>query len=65
MGFEVLQQLQKNPLTQSIPVVLLTANADRVNRREIVAPAGIVETIAKPFDAVTLPNQVAIACGWN
>jgi two-component system, OmpR family, alkaline phosphatase synthesis response regulator PhoP len=64
-GFEVLQQLQKNPLTQPIPVVLLTANADQVNRREIVAPAGIVETIAKPFDALTLPNQVAIACGWT
>jgi CheY-like chemotaxis protein len=64
-GFEVLQQLQKNPLTQAIPVVLLTANSDQVNRREISAPVGIVKTIAKPFDALTLPNQVAIACGWS
>jgi CheY-like chemotaxis protein len=64
-GLEVLQQLQKNPLTQSIPVVLLTANADQVNRGEIVSPVGIVETIAKPFDALTLPRQVAIACGWT
>jgi CheY-like chemotaxis protein len=64
-GFEVLEHLQENPLTQSIPVVLLTANADRVNRRDMVAPVGIVETISKPFDALTLPNQIAIACGWN
>jgi CheY-like chemotaxis protein len=64
-GFEVLQHLQENPLTQSIPVVLLTANADRVNRREIGAPVGIVETISKPFDVLTLPHQIAIACGWN
>jgi CheY-like chemotaxis protein len=63
-GFEVLQQLQKNSLTQSIPVVLLTANADRVDCREKIVPAGIVEIVAKPFDALTLPNQVAIACGW-
>jgi CheY-like chemotaxis protein len=64
-GFEVLQQLQENPLTQSIPVVLLTANADRVQRGEMVIPVGIVETISKPFDALTLPSQIAIACGWN
>jgi CheY-like chemotaxis protein len=64
-GFEVLQHLQKNPLTQSIPVVLLTANADRVNSQESSASAGIVKTIPKPFDALTLPNQVAIACGWT
>lgn len=64
-GFEVLQHLQENPLTQAIPVILLTANADRVNRREIVVPIGIIETISKPFDALTLPNQIAIACGWN
>jgi two-component system, OmpR family, alkaline phosphatase synthesis response regulator PhoP len=64
-GFEVLQKLQKNPLTQSIPVILLTANVEQVNRREISVSVGIVETIAKPFDALTLPNQVAIACGWS
>jgi two-component system, OmpR family, alkaline phosphatase synthesis response regulator PhoP len=64
-GFEVLQHLQENPLTQSIPVVLLTANADRVNRRDMGTPVGIVETISKPFDALTLPNQIAMACGWN
>jgi CheY-like chemotaxis protein len=64
-GFEVLQQLQENPLTQSIPVVLLTANADRLQLEDMVIPVGIVETIAKPFDALTLPHQIAIACGWN
>ncbi|NJM75131.1 MAG: response regulator [Acaryochloridaceae cyanobacterium RU_4_10] len=62
-GFEVLQQLQQNPLTQTIPVVLLTANADQVQRGGVV-PIGIVDTIAKPFDALTLPHQVAAACGW-
>jgi CheY-like chemotaxis protein len=64
-GFEVLQQLQENPLTQSIPVVLLTANADRLQMEDMVIPVGIVETIAKPFDALTLPSQIAIACGWT
>jgi CheY-like chemotaxis protein len=60
-GFEVLKHLQTNPLTKSIPVVLLTANTDRVNRSEINSAA----VIPKPFDALELPHQIAIACGWN
>ncbi|WP_404783721.1 response regulator [Altericista sp. CCNU0014] len=60
-GFEVLQHLQKNPLTQSIPVVLLTANTDRVDRKAIAS----VGVIPKPFDALELPHQIAAACGWT
>jgi CheY-like chemotaxis protein len=62
-GFEVLQQLQANPLTQSIPVVFLTANAAQVNR-QVASPVGMVGVISKPFDVLTLSNQIAAACGW-
>ena len=63
-GFEVLKRLQANPFTQSIPVVFLTANAAQVNRRA-VAPEGMVGIISKPFDVLTLSNQIAAACGWT
>lgn len=62
-GFEVLKRLQANPLTQLIPVVMLTANASQVNR-QAVAPVGMVGIISKPFDVLTLSSQIAAACGW-
>jgi CheY-like chemotaxis protein len=63
-GWEVLQHLQKNPLTQPIPVILLTAKADQVNRQKL-SWVGLVKTISKPFDSIALPNQISTACGWD
>jgi two-component system, OmpR family, alkaline phosphatase synthesis response regulator PhoP len=63
-GFEVLKRLQANPLTQFIPVVMLTANTSQVNR-QAVAPVGMVGIISKPFDVLTLSGQIAAACGWT
>ena len=63
-GFKVLQQLQANPLTQSIPVVFLTADAAQVGRQAVV-PVGMVGVISKPFDVLTLSNQISVACGWT
>jgi CheY-like chemotaxis protein len=60
-GFEVLQQLQKDPVTQLIPVVLLTANTDRLDRQKFAS----VGFIPKPFDVLELPRQISIACGWT
>ena len=47
-GFEVLKQLQANPLTQHVPVIALTANA---MQRDIdrARAAGFVDYITKPI----------------
>lgn len=62
-GFETLAQLKCDPTTESIPVVLLTAKvliADR-QRFEELAIAAVIE---KPFDPLTLVEQVNQSFGW-
>jgi CheY-like chemotaxis protein len=63
-GLALLAQLKANPVTQSIPVVLLTA------RRSLTEPQrfqelGVKGAIAKPFNSLTLVSQIANAVGWN
>jgi CheY-like chemotaxis protein len=62
-GFETLALLKSDPRTQPIPVVLLTARvltSDR-QRFESLAIAAVIE---KPFDPLSLVDQVTQAFGW-
>ncbi len=63
-GLDIWQQLQENPTTQSIPVILLTARVQPADR-ERFARLGIAGVIPKPFDPVQLAAQVAQALGWS
>lgn len=57
------RQLQANTATRYIPVIFLTAKvqaADRVCFNDL----GITAVIAKPFDPMLLPHQVAEVLGW-
>jgi len=62
-GLAVLQQLQANALTQSLPVVLLTARVQPEDRAKF-AQTGVAGIISKPFDPIALVDQVAEAFGW-
>lgn len=57
-------QLQEDPRTRSVPVILLTAKVQPAERRryEDLAVAGM---LAKPFDPLVLPDQVADILGWR
>ena len=57
-GYEVLKQLQADPRTCDVPVVVLSAVTLR-ETRERVEGAGAVAFIAKPFDADQLSRAVA------
>jgi CheY-like chemotaxis protein len=62
-GFETLALLKSDPTTEAIPVVLLTARvltADR-QRFESLAIAAVIE---KPFDPLSLVDQVNRSFGW-
>ncbi|MEM8807051.1 MAG: response regulator, partial [Cyanobacteria bacterium P01_G01_bin.38] len=48
-GVATFQALQANPVTQEIPVILLTAKVQAADRRRY-EDLGIRATIAKPFD---------------
>lgn len=63
-GFVLFQKLQENPATQSIPVILLTAKvllADKATFSQM----GVAGIITKPFDPVTICEQVAKILGWD
>jgi CheY-like chemotaxis protein len=63
-GFQVFQQLQSDPLTRSIPVILLTAKALPSDRRRF-AEMGVAGVITKPFDPVMVRQQVSKFLGWS
>jgi CheY-like chemotaxis protein len=62
-GISVYEQLQQDPTTRSIPVVLLTAKVLPSDRQRF-ADLGVAGVITKPFDPVTLSTQVTQVLGW-
>ncbi len=62
-GMTVLQRLRENPVTEAIPVVMLTANPNLPNSRSF-SDLGVVAAIGKPFEPVLLVRQIATALGW-
>jgi CheY-like chemotaxis protein len=63
-GITTLKNLQANPLTNNIPVILLTAKVQATDQRRF-AELGITGMVAKPFDPMTLTDQVASVLGWS
>ncbi|WP_416674742.1 response regulator [Egbenema bharatensis] len=61
-GFEFLERLN-GQFEGSIPVVLLTAKPN-VKQSQLVQ-LGVIKTIAKPFNPLSLPHQIAEALGWE
>lgn len=59
-----LKQLKANDDTPSIPVVLLTAKVDLADPK-LLRELGVVDMIAKPFDAIALVERVAEVLGWT
>ena len=63
-GPTTFQHLQANPATSHIPVVLLTAKVQGVDQRRF-AGLGVSAVLFKPFDPLTLADQIAEAVGWK
>ncbi|MDZ7959201.1 MAG: response regulator [Aulosira sp. DedQUE10] len=59
-GLTTLQNLQANPETQNIPVILLTAKAQAAEQRQFTQ-LKVVAVITKPYDPFTLSEQVVQA----
>ena len=62
-GFATFQRLQDDAATQDIPVILLTAKVQASDQLRF-AELGVAGVIAKPFDPISLANQVAQILGW-
>ena len=63
-GPETFRELQKNPATASIPVLLLTAKVQSSDQRRF-ADLGVKAILFKPFDPLTLADQISSALGWD
>lgn len=62
-GFDALQQLRVNPITQSIPVILFTA---KILPKEIWQShkTKVTGFVVKPFNSLTLASQIATVLDW-
>jgi CheY-like chemotaxis protein len=56
--------LRANRSTRHIPVILLTAKVQPVDRSRY-ANLGVAGVIAKPFDPLSLADRVAETLGWS
>ena len=56
--------MQKNPDVVGIPVLLLTAKVQGVDQRRF-ANLGVSAVLFKPFDPLTLAQQISEALGWK
>ncbi|WP_036961905.1 response regulator [Promicromonospora kroppenstedtii] len=57
-------QLQDEPRTRSVPVIFLTAKVQPAERRQYEG-LGVAGVLAKPFDPLTLPDQISDLLGWR
>ena len=63
-GPTTFRELRKNPATAKIPVLLLTAKVQSSDQRRF-ADLGVESVLFKPFDPMTLADQIAGALGWR
>ena len=61
-GFETLQRLRGDPETSETPVILMSALARGSDR---AIPPGFAGVISKPFDPLTLPQQIRAILGTS
>ena len=63
-GPTAFRELRKNPATARIPVLLLTAKVQSSDQRRF-ADLGVEAVLFKPFDPLTLSEQIAGVLGWG
>jgi CheY-like chemotaxis protein len=63
-GPSTFRELRKHPATAKIPVLLLTAKVQSSDQRRF-ADLGVQAVLFKPFDPLTLSDQIAVVLGWN
>jgi len=62
-GFAVYEILQSDPVTRSIPLILLTAKVLPSDRAKF-AQMAVAGVITKPIQPITLTEEVAEILGW-
>ena len=63
-GPTTFREMQKHERIAHIPVILLTAKVQGVDQRRF-AGLGVAAVLFKPFDPLTLAQQMSAALGWH
>ncbi len=63
-GPTTFRELRKNPATEKIPVLLLTAKVQASDQRRF-ADLDVAAVLVKPFDPLTLSQQISRVLGWD
>jgi len=63
-GIEILKRLQHHPAIRQIPVILITAKV-LATEQALFSQYNIAGLITKPFDPMSLHQQVASILDWN
>lgn len=63
-GVQMYKELQADPKTQAIPVIVLTAKVLPKDRQRFTE-LGVAGIIVKPFNPVTIWIQIAEILGWH
>jgi CheY-like chemotaxis protein len=63
-GYQCFEQLRANSNSADIPVVVLTARVQRQDQRRITQ-MGIAGVIVKPFNPLTLGQEITAMVGWK
>jgi CheY-like chemotaxis protein len=63
-GPTTFREMQKNAAIARIPVILLTAKVQGVDQRRF-ADLGVAAVLFKPFDPMTLAQQIADVLHWE
>ncbi|GAC1355358.1 MAG: response regulator [Acidobacteriaceae bacterium] len=63
-GPTTFRSMQGNPAVSNIPVLFLTAKVQGVDQRRF-AGLGVAAVLFKPFDPLTLAQQISEVLGWN
>ena len=63
-GAATIQRLKESPATRQIPVCFLTAKVQAADRERYRSLGG-VGLITKPFDPMTLPEEIGSILGWE
>jgi CheY-like chemotaxis protein len=63
-GPTTFREMQKRPEIANIPVILLTAKVQGVDQRRFT-DLGVAAVLFKPFDPLTLAQQIAQVLNWE
>lgn len=63
-GFDLFVQIQKNPATQAIPVIVLTSKVLARDRSRF-ADLPLAGVITKPFNPLSLGSQITDLLAWE